>query len=61
MVDEQQPADPAQLSCAVCCAEVPISAALSAEGTEYVMHFCGSACYAKFCARAIDSAQMSAQ
>lgn len=38
MVDEQQPIGAVLLGCAACCAEVPISAALGAAGTEYVLH-----------------------
>lgn len=52
IMDKPQPIDAELLSCAACCAEVPVSAALSAEGTEYVLHFCGPECYAKFCVRA---------
>ncbi len=33
------------LSCAVCQREIPVSAAVSPESSDYVMHFCGLECY----------------
>jgi len=32
-------------SCDVCLKEIPVSAAASAEGVEYVLHFFGIECY----------------
>jgi hypothetical protein len=33
------------VACEVCTKEVPLSAAKTAEGFDYVMHFCGLDCY----------------
>jgi hypothetical protein len=35
-------------ACTGCRAEVPVSEALVAEAVDYVMHFCGLACYAEW-------------
>ncbi len=32
-------------SCCVCCKEIPLDAAFTPEGAEYVEHFCGLECY----------------
>jgi EAL domain-containing protein (putative c-di-GMP-specific phosphodiesterase class I) len=39
-------------SCCVCCKEIPLDAAFTPEGAEYVEHFCGLDCYERFQARA---------
>ncbi|WFC42293.1 DUF3330 domain-containing protein [Pseudoxanthomonas sp. SE1] len=39
-------------SCCVCCKEIPLAAALTPEGAEYVGHFCGLECLQRFKARA---------
>ena len=39
-------------SCCECCQEIPLYAALTVEGSEYVLHFCGLDCYERFQARA---------
>jgi EAL domain-containing protein (putative c-di-GMP-specific phosphodiesterase class I) len=39
-------------SCCVCCKEIPLDAAFTPEGAEYVEHFCGLECYQRFQARA---------
>ncbi len=39
-------------SCCVCCKEIPLDAAFTPEGAEYVEHFCGLECYQRFEARA---------
>lgn len=36
------------LTCEVCMKEIPRSVAQSYEGPDYVMHFCGAECYAKW-------------
>lgn len=38
-------------SCCVCCKEIPLDAAFTPEGAEYVEHFCGLECYQRFQAR----------
>jgi hypothetical protein len=35
----------ASVACAVCLKEIPKSEAGSAEGTDYLLHFCGLDCY----------------
>jgi hypothetical protein len=37
---------------AACCKEIPLDAAFTPEGAEYVEHFCGLECYQRFQARA---------
>ncbi len=44
--------DPTAASCCVCCKEIPLDAAFTPEGAEYVEHFCGLECYQRFQARA---------
>lgn len=40
-----------QCICEECCAQIPTSAAVTAEGVDYVHHFCGQACYEKWQAK----------
>lgn len=40
------------ISCNACRKEVPLSAALTPEGAEYIGHFCGIECYQAFVAEA---------
>jgi EAL domain-containing protein (putative c-di-GMP-specific phosphodiesterase class I) len=44
--------NPTTSSCCVCCKEIPLDAAFTPEGAEYVEHFCGLECYQRFQARA---------
>lgn len=44
--------DPTATSCCVCCKEIPLDAAFTPEGAEYVEHFCGLECYQRFQVRA---------
>jgi hypothetical protein len=47
MTDEKpHPVEPETVECAVCMKEVPASEAVSPEGEEYLVHFCGRECYA---------------
>ncbi|MBV6411859.1 MAG: DUF3330 domain-containing protein [Burkholderiales bacterium] len=39
------PSGKPMISCAACRKEVPVSAAFTPEGAEYVGHFCGLECY----------------
>ncbi len=48
-------------TCCECCKEIPLDAALTPEGTEYVLHFCGLECYQRFQARASAAAETSAE
>jgi len=50
---------PAQLSCDVCLREIPRSAAMTAEGADYVGEFCGLECYQEFL-KAVDAAAVRA-
>ena len=40
------PEEPEKIDCATCMKEIPDSAAVTEEGEDYVMHFCGLECYA---------------
>ncbi|WP_048987265.1 DUF3330 domain-containing protein [Burkholderia cenocepacia] len=40
------------VDCGVCCREVPLDAAFTPEGTDYVVYFCGLDCYRRFTERA---------
>jgi|GEM_PF-2063997 len=40
------------VNCAICCTEIPLSAALTPESMAYVAHFYGPACLQRFSARA---------
>jgi len=40
-----------QCICEECCAQIPSSAAVTAEGVDYVHHFCGQPCYEKWQAK----------
>ncbi len=44
--------DQATVACCVCCKEIPLDAAFTPDGAEYVEHFCGLECYQRFQARA---------
>ncbi|HZE91348.1 MAG TPA: DUF3330 domain-containing protein [Rhizobacter sp.] len=44
--------NPTAINCCVCCKEIPLDAAFTPEGAEYVKHFCGLECYQRFEARA---------
>lgn len=48
-------------ACCVCCKEIPLDAAFTPEGAEYVEHFCGLECYQRFQARAITATETSAK
>ncbi|MEG6288545.1 DUF3330 domain-containing protein [Enterobacter hormaechei] len=53
--------DPTATSCCVCCKEIPLDAAFTPEGVEYVEHFCGLECYQRFQARAKAATETSAE
>ena len=40
-----------QVSCSICHKEIPLSAALTPQGADYVGHFCGIECYDQFAAQ----------
>jgi len=41
-----RPCGPEQLACVVCLTEIPVSEDRSSEAVDYVLHFCGTECYA---------------
>lgn len=44
MPDVSRPQEPEHLRCEVCTREIPASVALSSEGPDYILHFCGIEC-----------------
>lgn len=48
MREVEIPSDPEMVECAICSAEIPVSEAMNEEATDYVLHFCGLDCYAKW-------------
>ena len=44
----QRPVEPDLVACEMCMKEVPASEAQCAEAAEYVLHFCGLECFAKW-------------
>jgi ribosome-binding protein aMBF1 (putative translation factor) len=50
MVEPHKPEMPEQISCEICLKEVPRTEAMNAEGSEYVLYFCGLDCYQKWSA-----------
>ena len=40
-----------QVSCSICRKEIPLSAALTPQGADYVGYFCGIECYGQFAAQ----------
>lgn len=47
-MDKSNTSPAASLSCEVCLKEIPRTAALTAEGTDYVGEYCGLECYQEF-------------
>ena len=58
IVDKPHPAEPDPIACEVCLAEIPGSVAHSAEGPDYVHHYCGLECLAQW--RAVAEAMAEA-
>ena len=48
MTSHDKPVEPEFVQCEVCMKEVPVSEATVPEATDYVVHFCGLACYEKW-------------
>ncbi len=42
------PSDPDRIACKICFKEIPLSEAVNEEVTDYVLHFCGLECYARW-------------
>jgi hypothetical protein len=45
---QQPPNEEIPVACAICMKEIPLSEAQSEEADDYVRHFCGLDCYAKW-------------
>lgn len=45
MATNGKPVEVKNISCEMCLKEVPLSAAVSSEGTDYFAYFCGLECY----------------
>ncbi len=43
-----RPEEPETIDCEICMKEIPSDEAKSAEGEDYVIHFCGLECYSKW-------------
>ena len=48
MTDEKKSTQDEMVACEVCLKEIPITEAKNEEATDYVVHFCGLDCYAKW-------------
>ena len=48
MTEEKKPPQEEKVACEICLKEIPISEAKSEEAMDYVFHFCGLDCYAKW-------------
>lgn len=48
MTMKNKPIDVERVACEVCLKEVPKSAAIASETTDYVAYFCGLNCYEKW-------------
>lgn len=48
MVEKKDIVEPETVACEICMKEIPKSVAHSAEGAEYVYHFCGADCFTKW-------------
>ena len=48
MTDVKSPTKDEMVACDICLKEVPISEAENEEASDYVYHFCGLECYAKW-------------
>ncbi|MGH8684470.1 MAG: DUF3330 domain-containing protein [Nitrosospira sp.] len=48
MSKPEKPFDPEMVPCKVCFKEIPVSEATNEEAVDYVLHFCGLECYAKW-------------
>lgn len=45
MDNKPVPEEPEKIDCEICMKDIPLSAAVTEEGEDYVMHFCGLDCY----------------
>lgn len=42
------PEEPTTIDCSTCLTEIPSDAGQSAEGEDYVLHYCGIECYSQW-------------
>ena len=48
MNDNRKTPEDVRVACEICLREIPASEARIAEATDYVLHFCGLECYARW-------------
>ena len=48
MTEKDKPAQSDKIACEICLQEVPVSEASVDEASDYVAHFCGLECHAKW-------------
>lgn len=48
MANKSDSSEIEKVSCAICRKEIPLSAAVIPEAADYMAHFCGLECYAKW-------------
>lgn len=48
MDEPKKPSEPDKVACEICFKQIPISEAKSLEASDYVHHFCGLECYARW-------------
>ena len=48
MPEKMTPTEPELIACEICLKEIPIDEARIAEGSDYVVHFCGLECFEKW-------------
>jgi hypothetical protein len=53
-----RPEEEVPVACAICMKEIPLSEAQSEEADDYVRHFCGLDCYAKWRAQTQEVGEM---
>lgn len=48
MSNTLRPEEPETVDCEVCLTEIPRDSAVTAESSDYVVHFCGLTCYQRW-------------
>ncbi|GAB4288477.1 MAG: hypothetical protein Kow0096_00870 [Thiohalomonadaceae bacterium] len=46
--DKPIPSEPERIQCEICLRDIPASVAVTVEGTDYVHHYCGLDCLARW-------------
>lgn len=54
ITEKPVPSEPERIQCEICLSEIPGSVAVTVEGPDYVHHYCGLDCFARWraCAEA---------